>query len=45
MAFFMAQQSNRRNMRFMLRFTLFVLVLIFIYSVLFHYIMDWEQRY
>ena len=41
----MAQQSNRRNMRFMLRFTLLVLVLILIYSVLFHYIMEWEDRY
>ncbi len=45
MAFFMAQQSNRRNMRFMLRFTLLVLVLILLYSVLFHYIMEWEDRY
>ena len=44
MAFFMDQQSNRRNMRFMLRFTAFVLVLIFAYSVLFHYIMQWEDR-
>ena len=41
----MAQQSNRRNMRFMLRFTLFVFGLIFLYSVLFHYIMEWEDRY
>ena len=45
MAFFTAQQSNRRNMRFMLRFTLFVFGLICVYSVLFHYIMEWENRY
>lgn len=42
MAFFMAQQSNRRNIRFMLRFILFVLVLIGIYSLLFHVIMERE---
>jgi Trk K+ transport system NAD-binding subunit len=45
MAFFMAQQSNRRNVRFMLRFTLFMFGLFFLYSVLFHYIMELENRY
>lgn len=40
----MAQQSNRRNMRFMLRFSVFVLGLIGVYSVLFHYIMEGEGR-
>ncbi len=40
----MRQQSNRRNMRFVLRFVLFVLVLILVYSVLFHYLMEWEDR-
>ena len=44
MAFFLAQQSNRRNMRFMLRFTGFLFSLIFIYSVLFHYIMESEGQ-
>lgn len=44
MAFFMAQQSNRRNLRFMRRFTLFLLMLVLLYSVLFHYIMEWEGR-
>lgn len=39
MAFFLAQQSNRRNMRFMLRFTFFVLCLVLLYSFLFHVIM------
>lgn len=44
MAFFMAQQSNRRNMRFMLRFTLFVLLLVLAYSVLFHILMEAEGQ-
>jgi Trk K+ transport system NAD-binding subunit len=44
MAFFMAQRSNRRNMRFMLRLTLFALVLILVYSAVFHFLMEWEGR-
>lgn len=40
----MAQQNNRRNLRFILRFTLFMFGLFFLYSVLFHYIMAWENR-
>ncbi len=44
MAFFVAQQSNKRNLRFMLRFFVFVLVLICVYSALFHYIMLFEGR-
>lgn len=44
MAFFMAQQSNRRNIRFMLRFGLFVLGLVLTYSAIFHYIMESESR-
>jgi Trk K+ transport system NAD-binding subunit len=39
MAFFLAEESNRRNIRFMLRFTVFVLALVLLYSVLFHQIM------
>lgn len=45
MAVFLAQQSNRRNMRFILRFGLFVLILIFLYSTLFHVFMEWEHRH
>ena len=44
MAFFLAQQSNRRNMRFMLRFTGFVFTLVLLYTVLFHSIMESEGR-
>ncbi|MDL2316565.1 NAD-binding protein [Desulfovibrio sp. OttesenSCG-928-A18] len=44
MAFFLAQQSNRRNIRFMLRFALFVIVLVLVYSVLFHMIMETEGQ-
>lgn len=44
MAFFLAQQSNRRNMRFMLRFSLFVLCLVLAYSAGFHWIMLDEGR-
>jgi Trk K+ transport system NAD-binding subunit len=44
MAFFMAQQINRRNMRFMLHFMLFVFVLVLTYSAAFHWIMLHEGR-
>ncbi len=44
MAFFMAQESNKRNLRFMMRFTVLVLALIVVYSVLFHVIMLMEGR-
>ncbi|MDR0339538.1 MAG: NAD-binding protein [Desulfovibrio sp.] len=44
MAFFMAQQSNRRNIKFMLRFTIFVAALVLLYSYLFHAIMENEGR-
>ncbi len=44
MAFFMAQESNKRNLRFMMRFALLVLALIVVYSALFHVIMIMEKR-
>ncbi len=44
MAYFMAQQSNKRNIRFMLRFSFLVLLLVILYSVLFHFIMVYEGR-
>lgn len=44
MAFFFAEQSNRRNMRFMLRFTVFVILLVFLYTFLFHVIMLREGK-
>ncbi|MCL1939183.1 MAG: NAD-binding protein [Desulfovibrionaceae bacterium] len=44
MAFFMAQQTNRRNMRFMLHFMVFVVVLVLAYSAAFHWIMLYEGR-
>lgn len=44
MAFFFAEQSNRRNIRFMLRFTIFVLLLVLLYTFLFHVIMLREGR-
>lgn len=40
----MAHQSNRRNLGFVLRFVSFTLVLICLYSVLFHYIMNYEGK-
>jgi len=45
MAFFMAQQSNRRNVHFMLRFVLFISVLVLAYSVIFYWIMQHEGRH
>ena len=44
MAYFAGQQSNQRNIRFMLRFTAFVLVLIAVYMLLFHFIMGYEGQ-
>ena len=44
MAFFLAEQSNQRNLKFMMRFITMVLMLIGIYSVIFHIIMDMEGR-
>ena len=40
----MAHQSNRRNLRFVLRFIAFTFALIGVYSVAFHYIMMSEGR-
>ncbi|MDL2267877.1 NAD-binding protein [Desulfovibrio sp. OttesenSCG-928-G15] len=45
LAFFMAQRSNRRNIRFMLRFSFFVALIILVYSILFNTIMEAEGRY
>ena len=45
MAFMVAQQSNRRNLMFMLKFFVFITVLVFFYSVAFHYIMAAEDRW
>ena len=44
MAFFLAEQSNQRNLKFMMRFIGMVLALIFLYSALFHFIMEMEGR-
>ncbi|MCC8195150.1 MAG: potassium channel family protein, partial [Deltaproteobacteria bacterium] len=44
MAFFLAEQSNQRNLKVMMRFIGLVLLLIFIYSALFHVIMVSEGR-
>jgi Trk K+ transport system NAD-binding subunit len=44
MAFFMAQESNKRNLRFMARFAVGVLLLIVAYSALFHMLMAMEGR-
>ena len=41
---FMQQRSIRRNMGFLLRFIFMLLSLVAIYSILFHYIMEYEQR-
>ena len=43
-ALFMQQKSMRRNIGFLLRFILMLLALIAIYTILFHYIMAYEQR-
>lgn len=44
MAFFLAEQSNRRNMRFMLRFIAFAFSLVLLYTFIFHRIMLFEGR-
>lgn len=44
MIFFLTTKSNQRNMKFMLRFIVLVLALIILYSVLFHILMDYENR-
>ncbi len=44
MAYFMAEQSNRRNMRFVTRFAMLSLLLVLAYSVIFHFIMLYEGR-
>ena len=44
MAFFLAEQSNQRNLKFMMRFIFMVLMLIILYSALFHFIMEMEGR-
>ena len=44
MAFFLAQQSNQRNLKFMLRFMGMLLVLIIVYSAMFHLLMKFEGR-
>lgn len=43
-AVFMQQHSVRRNMSFLLRFFAMLLALIILYSILFHYIMEYEGR-
>lgn len=45
LAFFMQSRTTQRNMRYLLRFVLLLLVVITLYSVLFHVIMDYENRY
>ncbi len=45
MAYLVTQQSNRRNVIYMLKFLVFIIVLVTIYSILFHYIMELEGRY
>ena len=44
MAFFLAEQSNQRNLKLMVRFIALVLALIILYSALFHAIMVLEGR-
>ncbi|SBV98982.1 TrkA-N domain-containing protein [uncultured delta proteobacterium] len=44
MAFFLAEQSNQRNLKVMMRFIAMVLLLIILYSVIFHMIMAMEGR-
>ena len=45
MAFFLAQQSNRRNMHFMWHFALIILFLILVYTALFHWVMLHEGQH
>lgn len=44
MAFFLAEQSNQRNLKFMFRFMCMVVALIGIYSAAFHGLMEMEGR-
>ncbi|MDM8214919.1 NAD-binding protein [Desulfovibrio piger] len=41
---FMQQRGMRRNIGFLMRFIFMLLTLIAIYSIVFHYIMEYEQR-
>ncbi|MDR2891678.1 MAG: NAD-binding protein [Deltaproteobacteria bacterium] len=41
---FLANRSNKRNMHFMMRFAILMLLLITVYSLLFHAIMHYEGR-
>jgi len=44
MSHFVSLESNKRNMLFMLRLLLFVVALIFVYSICFHFIMQAEGK-
>lgn len=44
MAVFLSEESNKRNIRFVLRFSMFMVLLIALYSTAFHYIMLYEGR-
>lgn len=44
MAFFLAAQSNQRNLKLMFRFIMMVLLLIIFYSCIFHVLMKMEGR-
>ena len=41
---FMQQRGMRRNISFLMRFIFMLLMLIAIYSIVFHYIMEYEGR-
>lgn len=44
MAFFLAEQSNQRNLKFMFRFIVMVVLLVILYSFIFHALMVSEGR-
>lgn len=44
MTYFLRDRRSRRNTVLLLRFVLLLAVVIFIYTVLFHFLMEWEGR-
>lgn len=41
---FMRNRASRRNLRVLAQFVLFLLAMIVVYSIIFHYLMAWEDR-
>ena len=44
LAYFLQNRSTRRNVQFLFKFLLLLLFVVTLYSVLFHYLMSYEER-